>query len=243
MIRFLLLAFLYLYGVSVYCSDFGHYVGRVVAAWDPDGRTMVLTERFIYVDPNGIEWAAPVGSKIDGASIPQFAWSLIQGPYEDKFREASVIHDVACDQRTRHWRDTHHAFYTGMLASGVNAIKAKIMFAAVFHFGPRWERRVTLEAQEISKANSIVKDIASTARKGEQTSVNIRPGPGTPQPCPNCAVPLPDLPSKTADISVTFIPEVSEMSRNDMELLVQEIEIKELSLTAIEEFKPEKTKH
>jgi hypothetical protein len=119
-------------------EDFGRFVGDVVAKWDKDGRIMTLTEPFAYISPSGDRWDAPKGSKIDGASIPRMAWSLIGGPFEGKYRDASVIHDVACVMRNRPWRDTHLAFYTAMLASGVERSKAKIMYSAVYHFGPRW---------------------------------------------------------------------------------------------------------
>jgi len=126
-------------GGSAFGADvFGKYVGRVVTEWVEDARKMKLLEDFAYIDPSGNRWEAPKGSIVDGASIPQLAWSFIGGPFEGQYRNASVIHDVACDERKRYWEDVHWAFYTGMLASGVGKIKAKIMYAAVYHFGPRW---------------------------------------------------------------------------------------------------------
>lgn len=120
-------------------GEFGYFVGEVVARWAVDGRNMILTESFEYIDPHGQRWDAPGGSVIDGASIPRIVWSAIGGPFEGMYRNASVIHDVACVRRNRHWEEVHLAFYTAMLASGVDCTKAKIMFAAVYHFGPRWD--------------------------------------------------------------------------------------------------------
>ena len=118
---------------------FGWYVGRVVASWNGDGRNMTLTERFAYFDPEGNEWDAPAGSVVDGASIPRIAWSAIGGPFEGLYRDASVIHDVACDRRTALSSDeVHRAFYWAMRASNVQPIQAKVMYAAVYHFGPQW---------------------------------------------------------------------------------------------------------
>lgn len=54
------------------------------------------------------------------------------------YRDASVIHDVACVARTRPWREVHETFYFAMRASGVGEVQAKVMYAAVYHFGPRW---------------------------------------------------------------------------------------------------------
>lgn len=116
----------------------GHFLGRVVASWNDDGRTMELQEAYAYVDPDGQAWAAPKGSQIDGASIPQAAWSIVGGPFEGKYRNASVVHDVACAVRSRTWQSTHLAFYLGMRASQVDEDTAKLLYAAVYHYGPRW---------------------------------------------------------------------------------------------------------
>lgn len=122
-------------------QSYGTYEGSVVAKWNDDGRSMTLVESFAYVDPTGVKWNAPSGSTVDGASIPQFAWSIIGGPFEGKYRNASVIHDVACVEKSRPWEQVHRAFFTGMLASGVSPAKAKTMYGAVYHFGPRWAVR------------------------------------------------------------------------------------------------------
>ena len=128
-------------------SEWGVFEGRVVTKWVGE-RDMELIEKFAFVDSKGVRWEAPIGAKINGASIPRFAWSFIGGPYEGLYREASVIHDVGCDDKlrdwTRTWQATHEAFYHAMLANGVDGIKAKVMYAAVYQFGPRWEQIVTL---------------------------------------------------------------------------------------------------
>ena len=116
----------------------GRYIGTVHAAWSNDGRRMTLLEPFEYVDSRKERWVAPKGSVIDGASIPQFAWSIIGGPFEGRYRDASVIHDVACAEKKRPWNLVHETFYWAMLTSGVDSSKAKVMYAAVYHFGPRW---------------------------------------------------------------------------------------------------------
>jgi len=136
--RLLATAVLLLFTSMANAESFGSFVGRVVASWNPDGRTMTLIKPFAYIDPSGTRWVAPSGSTVDGASIPKLAWSIVGGPFEGKYREASVIHDVACVEKRHPWEKVHYTFYTGMLASGVASAKAKIMFAAVYHFGPRW---------------------------------------------------------------------------------------------------------
>ena len=119
------------------------YVGTVQTEWLGDGRRMKLLQTLQYIDPACNVWEAPKEWVVDGASIPQFAWSIIGGPFEGKYRNASVIHDVACDQKTKPWEAVHEVFYNAMIASGVSIVTAKIMYAAVYHFGPRWPQTVT----------------------------------------------------------------------------------------------------
>ena len=132
----------------VYSEGFRGFIGSVIAEWLDDGRKMRLTEDFIYIDPSGRRWEAPKGSVIDGASIPCLAWSFIGGPFEGNYRNASVIHDVACIERKLPWQDVHLAFYTAMRAANVDQWKARVMYGAVFHFGPRWPT-VRLETRTI----------------------------------------------------------------------------------------------
>jgi hypothetical protein len=128
-------------------SDWGVFVGDVVARWSDNGRDMTLVEPFAYVDPRTLRWDAPAGAVVNGASIPRAFWSLIGGPFEGQFRNASVVHDVACDARDREWQAVHRMFYEACRCGGVAAVKAKTMYYAVWHFGPRWrveERRTIL---------------------------------------------------------------------------------------------------
>jgi Protein of unknown function (DUF1353) len=126
-------------------AQYGKFVGEIVAKWKPDGRTMVLTAPFAYIDPAGGTWDALSGAEIDGASIPKLAWSLIGGPFEGKYRAASVIHDVACTLKQRPWELVHLTFYYAMRASGVEASLAAKMYGAVYYFGPRWGFMVKTE--------------------------------------------------------------------------------------------------
>ena len=117
---------------------FGCFQGTVKTEWLSDGRTMKLLEDFSFIDCEGLTWLAPKGRSIDGASIPRFAWSIVGSPFSGRYRKASVIHDIACDDRVRPWESVHLAFYYAMRASKVALIKAKLMYAAVYHKGPRW---------------------------------------------------------------------------------------------------------
>jgi len=119
-------------------EEWGRFEGSVVARWGDDGRDMTLVEPFAYVDPHAARWDAPAGSVVNGASIPRAFWSLIGGPFEGKFRNASVVHDVACETREQPWQRVHRMFYEACRCGGVAVAKAKMMYYAVYHFGPRW---------------------------------------------------------------------------------------------------------
>lgn len=153
---------------SSYAGEWGAFIGSVTTRWLPDNRNMELLEDFRYIGPDAVTWEAPKGSIVNGASIPQFAWSIIGGPYEGAYRNASVIHDVACEQKKRRWQDVHRAFYTAMKASDVDSLKAKLMYAAVYHFGPRWgiSRIVALPPLTMPQFGSEIGRIKSTSGPG-----------------------------------------------------------------------------
>ncbi|NLX98898.1 MAG: DUF1353 domain-containing protein [Rhodopirellula sp.] len=119
-------------------ENFGRFEGDVVAVWDSDGRHMTLREDFAYVDPKDRRWLAPAGTTVDGASIPRAFWTLVGGPFEGRFRNASVIHDVGCVKMEDAWEDVHRVFYEACRCGGVDEQKAKMLYYAVYHFGPRW---------------------------------------------------------------------------------------------------------
>lgn len=100
-----------------------------------------------YVDPAGQEWLAPVGTKTDGASIPTIFLSLAGDRFEREYLNAAVVHDAYCDRRnkgqasyqTRPWCAVHRMFFEALIAGGAAPAKAKLMYAAVWMGGPRWE--------------------------------------------------------------------------------------------------------
>lgn len=229
---FVLCVLLLLAPIPISAEDFGHYVGRVAVTWEPDGRFMTLLEPFGYIDPAGKLWDAPKGSKVDGASIPRVAWSLLGGPFEDKYRDASVIHDVACNRREKRWQDVHLTFYTGMLASGVSATKAKLMYAAVYHFGPRWEVISRKEYVPMEKVQEEILSIEQTARKDEVAKGRITRVPNPFEPSSGW---WPGM--NTADIEVIFTPKRSPLIyEGDLTPLVRLIEKDDVDLGTIEDF-------
>lgn len=103
---------------------------------------MELVRPFTYIDSKGVAWSVPVGTKVDGASIPSMFWGIIGAPYTGKYREASVIHDHYCATKSRHWKAVHKVFLDGMMARGVETLQARLMYLAVYRFGPRWNFEV-----------------------------------------------------------------------------------------------------
>ena len=120
-------------------EDWGSYAGlppQIVLL--DDGRNARLITGISYTGKDEFHWIAPAGSMLDGASIPRAFWTLIGGPFEGKYRNASIIHDRYCVDHLRSWKDTARMFHDAMRCSGVPPVKAKIMFYAVYRFGPRW---------------------------------------------------------------------------------------------------------
>jgi hypothetical protein len=117
----------------------GYFDGEPVTKWNPDGRTMTLLTELRYTDPQGVVWVAPIGSVVDGASIPRYLWSIMGGPFEGKYRNASVLHDVSYDEHNRPPQDCDRMFYYAMRCSGVSAVEAKTMFYALLRFGHHWK--------------------------------------------------------------------------------------------------------
>lgn len=123
-------------------AEINNKYGRFIGSFDfralEDGRKLKLLNDLVFIDPKGKKWVAPKGYTVDGASIPRPLWSLIGSPLVGKYRIASVIHDVACEEKKRPWREVHKVFHYAMLASGVSSKRASIMYNAVYEGGPRW---------------------------------------------------------------------------------------------------------
>jgi len=130
------------------------FTGDVIVRWLSDGRRMKLLEDFSFTDARGATWLAPAGVVVDGASIPRMLWPVLGSPFAGKYRRASVLHDVACRERTQPWKKVHKMFYQAMLADKTPQKKAKQMYEAVMVFGPRWDRdgnllEITVNSDEL----------------------------------------------------------------------------------------------
>jgi len=146
-------------------TKWGFYDGQPVTKWNPDGRTMTLLTELRYTDPKGNVWVAPIGSVVDGASIPRYLWSVMGGPFEGRYRNASVLHDVAYGDKKRPWQDCDRMFYYAMRCSGVSAVEAKTMFYALYKFGHHWKfpvkraKPVKFDGQLVARAEPIPRAI------------------------------------------------------------------------------------
>jgi hypothetical protein len=91
-----------------------------------------------YTDRGNVPWFAPQDYVTDGATIPRPLWPIIGSPFTGNYVRAAIIHDVYCDLKSRDWKLVHRTFYDAMIAGGVSPIQAKIMYYAVYRFGPKW---------------------------------------------------------------------------------------------------------
>jgi len=146
-------------------SKWGHYSGYVEARWENDGRTMTLLNELRYTDPDGKIWIAPSGSVVDGASIPRSLWTLMGGPFEGRYRNASVLHDVAYDQKNQPHEACDRMFYNAMRCSGVSAVDAGMMYYALRKFGHHWKAP---KAEPVKVGEEIV----ARAEPVNQTDIN-----------------------------------------------------------------------
>jgi len=130
-------------------NEWGNFPAKPKVELEDDGRDLRLLEDFAYIDPHGKVWSAPKNLVVDGASIPRVFWTITGGPLEGEYRNASIVHDAGCDRMTEPWEDVHTMFYEACRCGGVSENKAKVLYAAVYHFGPRWEIRSVSEQKMV----------------------------------------------------------------------------------------------
>ena len=202
----------------------GFYDGEPVTKWNPDGRTMTLLTELRYTDPQGNVWVAPIGSVVDGASLPRYLWSIMGGPFEGKYRNASVLHDVAYGEHNRPWQDCDRMFYYAMRCSGVSAVEAKTMFYALYRFGHHWKfpikrakpvkyegklvargeeipRAIPVNPEEVNQARDWISDTDPTVEQIEERANNEEHTDSTPEATAEPAKPeehTDSTPEKTA---------------------------------------------
>ena len=126
----------------------GKFVGNATVQVEwlvANPRPMVLTRRLEYVDCDGTHWVADAGRIINGASVPWF-FRRVFPAYIGPYRRASVLHDVACEDRNQPSWKVHHMFWEVMRYDGTGPVKAWLMWAAVWAFGPEFKGIIDDEA-------------------------------------------------------------------------------------------------
>lgn len=154
---------------------FGDFLDKLKGVFVPDAKPrplFKLENEFRFKDPNGLLWATPPGAEVDGASIPQFFWSFIGGPFEGPYINASVIHDHYCRTKERTAHDTHRNFYYGMRAANVEAWRAKLMHWAVETFGPSWKLDKKVVMQQQCVATSTLGTVCTSVPTVEVTLIS-----------------------------------------------------------------------
>jgi Protein of unknown function (DUF1353) len=146
------LAFLLATNVSIYAGPLPDplpctscFIGTLALSdnpADPTGQTKILSDDLYFVDPAHFVWKSGKGDITDGASIPPLFQPIIGGPWESSYLPAAVMHDHYTNiaHKVRPWRDTDLMFYQAMLVNHTDVIKAKLMYYAVYAFGPHWDR-------------------------------------------------------------------------------------------------------
>jgi len=128
-------------GAAALSAAQGRFVGKVVVEWldDPFVAKLRLREDFGFEDPAGKLWLAPQGQVLDGASIPPVFRDMIGMPFVGDYRRASIVYDYYCQVMSEPWRDVHRMFYYASLTEGAGEVNAKVMYAALYAAGLRWE--------------------------------------------------------------------------------------------------------
>lgn len=126
-------------------KEWGEFPAPAKVEFLDDGRQVRLLEDFVYLDPRGRAWTASKDSIVNGASIPKAFWTIAGGPLEGKYRNASIVHDEACVRMTEPSQNVHLMFYEACRCGGMGEYQAKVLYAAVYHFGPKWKIRRVME--------------------------------------------------------------------------------------------------
>ena len=137
---------------------------------------MTLLTELRYTDPHGEVWVAPIGSVVDGASIPRYLWSIMGGPFEGRYRNASVLHDVAYGEHKRPWKDCDRMFYYAMrplFSTSASLRSCTPVHALLSTTGSDIPRNA-----KVAKSNTRMRPLPYVASEYvEQTTISGRPSP------------------------------------------------------------------
>lgn len=95
-----------------------------------EGKFLVLLKEYTYRDV-----VIPPGFKWDGATIPQLLKKDIGDSQDERFTEASLVHDYLYIYNLKKRRRCDELFFTILLKEDTPSFKAILMFIAVRLFG------------------------------------------------------------------------------------------------------------
>jgi hypothetical protein len=102
------------------------------------GHRATLDSELVYTSPNNVVITVPAGFVFDGASIPDFAWSVVGHPFLRGYRRPSAVHDYLMKHKTIPSHEAHRYFYNCLRLEGVSRWRAVTLFNSVRLFGPRF---------------------------------------------------------------------------------------------------------
>ncbi|MDA7425773.1 DUF1353 domain-containing protein [Thalassococcus lentus] len=123
-------------------------------------------EQLRFVDARGRQWVAPPRTLTDGASIPPIFTAIVGDPTSETFINAAAVHDAYCgvgnetgaNFQNGRWEDVHIMFYDGLVAGGTPDLTAKLMFAAVWLGGPRWNTTFDLSHVPVDRKQQAMRE-------------------------------------------------------------------------------------
>ena len=159
--------------------------------YNEDGATIWRLLEPVKYYWNDVCLKVPAGFEFDGASIPQFAWSII-GPPNGKYLKAACIHDWMFDTHLIGFDTANNVFLDGMKDLGVGFLQRQIMYFAVQYKGkPLWDAKTPTKIYETREliAYDPFDPWGEYGRvmfnlKEERPHPSNRPGPGRIPPIP-----------------------------------------------------------
>ena len=100
---------------------------------------ILLLKPFGYTDSRGVEWDVRRATFRTAPPFPEWLWAALGGPYSGRYRDAAVIHDYYCPEKTRKWQDVHMVFLEAALNRGTAESLANTMYSGILLGGPRWD--------------------------------------------------------------------------------------------------------
>ena len=96
-----------------------------------DGKDLMILNKELSFQFDGILYFIPKGFTFDGASIPQLFWSVIGSPFDEDFREPACIHDWCYITKCLKYHDANMIFRRQLIKQKVSVWKYNAMWSAV----------------------------------------------------------------------------------------------------------------